>query len=95
MTIEEWAKDFKSYVNELQMFRDDYKGIMEYIDDVLVMLEAQERSGVWELITEDKYRCSECKNVTYVDECMNEPQYLYCPYCGCKMTYKGIWGKRE
>ena len=89
MTIEEWAKDFKSYVNELQMFRDDYKGIMEYIDDVLAILEAQERSGVWEWITEDKYRCSECKNVTYVDECMNEPQYLYCPYCGCKMTFEG------
>lgn len=33
MTIEEWAEDFKSYVNELQMPRDDYKGIMEYIDD--------------------------------------------------------------
>lgn len=35
MTIEEWAKDFKSYVNALQMPRDDYKGIMSYIDDVL------------------------------------------------------------
>ena len=39
MTIEEWAKDFKSYVNELQMPRDDYKGIMEYIDDAIVLLE--------------------------------------------------------
>lgn len=38
MTIEEWAKDFKSFVNELQMPRDDYKGIMEYIDDAISLL---------------------------------------------------------
>ena len=42
MTIEEWAKDFKSYVNELQIPRDDYKGIMEYIDDALTLLKEQE-----------------------------------------------------
>ena len=42
MTIEEWAKDFKSYVNELQMPRDDYKGIMSYIDDAIALLEEQE-----------------------------------------------------
>lgn len=41
MTIEEWAKDFKSYVNELQMIRDDYKGIMGYIDDALELLKEQ------------------------------------------------------
>ena len=54
------------------------------------LLKEQEHSGTWEWITEDKYRCSECKNITYVDECMNEPQYLYCPYCGRKMTFEGI-----
>ena len=42
MTIEEWAKDFKSFVNELQMPRDDYKGIMGYVDDALVLLKKQE-----------------------------------------------------
>ena len=42
MTIEEWAKDFKSFVNELQMPRDDYKGIMEYIDDAIALLKEQE-----------------------------------------------------
>ena len=57
------------------------------------MLKEQKHSGTWEWITEDEYRCSECKNVTCVDECMNEPQYLYCPYCGCKMTFEGIWVK--
>ena len=42
MTIEEWAKDFKSYVNALDVPRDDYKGIMEYIDDAIALLKEQE-----------------------------------------------------
>ena len=42
MTIEEWAKDFKSYVNGLTIFRDDYDGIMEYIDDAISLMEEQE-----------------------------------------------------
>ena len=46
MTIEEWAKDFKLYVNELQIPRDDYNGIMEYIDDALVLLKEQEPKPV-------------------------------------------------
>ena len=42
MTIEEWAKDFKSYVNEAQLFRDDYEGIMEFIDDGFALLKEQQ-----------------------------------------------------
>lgn len=42
MTIEEWTKDFKSYVNWLDMPRDDYKGIMKYIDDAVALLKEQE-----------------------------------------------------
>ena len=42
MTIEEWAKDFKSYVNALDMPRDDYNGIIEYIDDAIDLLKEQE-----------------------------------------------------
>ena len=34
--IIEWKKDFKGYVNSLSMPRDDYKGIMEYIDELPV-----------------------------------------------------------
>jgi len=52
MTIEEWAKDFKSYVNELQMPRDDYKGIMSYIDDALALLKEQPQI----------VRCKDCKH---------------------------------
>ncbi len=42
MTIEEWAEDFKSYVNELNLPNDDYKGIMEYIADGCALLKEQE-----------------------------------------------------
>ncbi len=31
--IDEWKNDFKGYVNALDLPRDDYKGIMAYIDE--------------------------------------------------------------
>ena len=34
MTLEEWKNDFKGFINELSMPKDDYNGIMEYIDEV-------------------------------------------------------------
>lgn len=33
-SIDEWKNDFKGYVNALNIPRDDYKGIMEYIDEL-------------------------------------------------------------
>lgn len=42
MTVEEWAKDFKAFVDELQMPRDDYKGIIAYIEDGTKLLKEQE-----------------------------------------------------
>ena len=33
-TIDEWKNDFKGYVNELDIPRDDYNGIMAYIDEM-------------------------------------------------------------
>ena len=32
--IDEWKNDFKEYVNALDISRDDYKGIMAYIDEL-------------------------------------------------------------
>ena len=32
--IKEWKNDFKGYVNALDIPRDDYNGIMEYIDEL-------------------------------------------------------------
>ena len=32
--LEKWKNDFKEFISELSMPRDDYKGIMEYINEV-------------------------------------------------------------
>ena len=32
--LEEWKNDFKGYINELSLPKDDYMGIREYIDEV-------------------------------------------------------------
>ena len=32
--IDAWKEDFKEFVNSLDMPRDDYKGIMEFIDEL-------------------------------------------------------------
>lgn len=34
MTLTEWKKDFKEFLNMLMLPRDDYKGILSYIDEV-------------------------------------------------------------
>ncbi len=39
--VEEWASDFKAYVDELDITRDVYRGIIEYIDDAFAMLQEQ------------------------------------------------------
>lgn len=51
MTIKEWAEDFRSFINELQMPRDDYSGIIEYIDDAITLMKEQE---------EEPLRCKTC-----------------------------------
>ena len=32
--IDEWKNDFKGYINALNMPKDDYDGIMKYIDEL-------------------------------------------------------------
>lgn len=40
--IDEWRNDFQSFINELQIPRDDHNGIMLYIDDGTKLLKAME-----------------------------------------------------
>lgn len=61
--IIEWKKDFKEYVNSLSILRDDYKGIMEYIDELPVT--PQPKVGCEGCIYEktgnnSTYPCSHC-----------------------------------
>ena len=32
--LSDWKKDFKEYINSLDIPRDDYNGIIQYIDEV-------------------------------------------------------------
>ena len=43
MTINEWREDFESFINELNVPKDDYNGIMEYIYDGYVMLKERQK----------------------------------------------------
>lgn len=33
-SLQNWRNDFKEYIDSLDLPRDDYRGIMDYIDDV-------------------------------------------------------------
>jgi DNA-directed RNA polymerase subunit RPC12/RpoP len=41
--------------------------------------------GHWEWSTGSVYRCTACEERTRVDECMGNPVYQFCPYCGARM----------
>ena len=80
MTIEEWAKDFKSYVNALNMPRDDYNGIMEYIDDAITILKEQETT-----LEKDGHhiRCLNCGEYWCDNDREGNPFPMnFCPNCG-------------
>lgn len=42
---------------------------------------------IWQIFS--RYMCSECGQMTSVDECMEKPMYIYCPYCGAAMIEEG------
>ena len=89
MTIEEWAKDFKSYVNELNMPRDDYKGIMIYIDEALALLKEQEAKKV-KIDMYGNYYCPWCSTDTSIEMGIMKLKIgtSYCPYCGKKVKWE-------
>jgi len=87
MTIEEWAKDFKSYVNALDMPRDDYNGIIEYIDDAIDLLKEQEADKPHYNPRSNWYECGACRySMTSGMHCRSEliPAYKvgFCAKCG-------------
>ena len=58
----------------------------DIIHDLPPVNPQEPKTGHWEWLTEDKYRCSNCNSETKVDECLNEPMYEFCPFCGCPMV---------
>lgn len=84
--VEEWARDFMAYVDELDIARDAYRGIMEYIEDALAMLKEQEAVEPREcLYPRGTYACGFCDYVPIG----NKDGYRanYCPECGRRVKW--------
>ena len=79
-SIVEWKKDFKGYVNSLSMPRDDYNGIMEYIDELPV--KSEQKMGRW-IYDGDQIICSKCK--TAFGFLSTNLATNFCANCGAKM----------
>lgn len=77
--VEEIINDIRDCISV-----EGYCAILERLKK-LPPVRPQEQTGHWEWLTEDKYRCSNCNHETRVDECMNEPMYDFCPFCGARM----------
>jgi len=73
MTINEWKEDFTAFINELQMPRDDYNGIMAYIDEGAELLKEQE--PVKPIRLENWWKCPSCSGNIVAN-------MKYCPRCG-------------
>ena len=81
--ITEWKKDFKEYVNALSMPRDDYKGIMEYIDELPATSEPckDTKTGYW-----INGKCTKCGNYAPFNfALLRYYPSEFCPHCGAKM----------
>lgn len=56
--IKKWREEFLAYISGLNLPRDDYRGIMEYIEEVPVQPEI--------------IRCKDCKHYNAGFECLIE-----------------------
>ena len=57
--LSEWKADFKGYINALIMPKDDYDGIMEYIDEV-PSAQPERKNGKWIYNSPVTMKCDQC-----------------------------------
>lgn len=87
-----WQEDFRGYIKMLNLPRDDYKGIMEYIDEV-PSAQPERKPGNWYKMTgmmppeyAGVYRCSECNEIAMRDWKHHRQELTrFCPNCGADM----------
>lgn len=81
----EWKKDFKSYIDELQMLRDDYEGIMIYINEGAELLKEREAQTV---LSNRVCESAPCRYIRegFCPKCHQQVEWLhnrnYCGFCG-------------
>lgn len=74
-----------SNAEECKRCAEDYRQLAEWLKDYKRMKEQEPKTGHWEWLTENKYRCSNCNHETRVDECFGKPMYDFCPFCRARM----------
>ena len=79
--ISKWKKEFREYVDSLDIARDDWKGIIEYIDE-LPSAEPERPTGEW--IHQSKFSRVECDQCGKVFRNTFAPKN-FCPNCGADM----------
>lgn len=91
--VDEWARDFMAYVDELDIARDAYRGIMEYIEDALALLLEQEPVNPYVDARDGWYRCGKCGNSLASGERVRSfgtyKWPVYCEKCGRKVKWDG------
>lgn len=87
MTANEWERNFKSFIDELQMPRDDYKGIMAYIEDGAKLLQEQEPIApkLIKMYPHDIYECGNCGHRSVGSK---DYKAKYCPECGRELKWE-------
>ena len=89
-SISEWKKEFREYVDSLDIARDDWKGIIEYIDE-LPSAQPERIKGHWIAITSwnNTYKCSVCgRLLVNITDGKNKVAKNY-PYCHCGADMRG------
>ena len=81
MAIEalEWEEDFREYIKNLPLSNDDYKGVMEYIDEGCELLKEQE--PVKPIRLENWWKCPSCSGNIVAN-------MQYCPGCGRSVKWE-------
>lgn len=57
--LSEWKADFKRYINDLNIPKDDYDGILEYIDEV-PPVQPERKKGKWIYNSPVTMKCDQC-----------------------------------
>lgn len=86
-SVTEWQKDFREYINTLNIPNDDYEGIMEYINEVPSAETEPVKHGKWEVETdcEGKTRRCICNQCGYKTVWYTWKNPAYCEGCGAEM----------
>ena len=79
-------------IKAIEDLQDCYNGFSDTYDKACIIGVIEEvppiepvKHGAWGENIYGYRKCSVCGRVTQVDECMREPLYLYCPYCGARL----------